>query len=156
RLDEEWDREQIARWQEIHDRAYQEPAPSGDSRFNTAGWNSTYTGQPIPANEMREQVDATVKRILALRPERVLEIGCGTGLLLHRLAPHCESYCATDISSAAIGYLRDSIGTSLPHVQLQLREADDVSGIEPGFFDVVVLNSVIQYFPSLTYLERVM
>jgi len=34
--------------------------------------------------------------------------------------------------------------------------ADDFSAIEPGAFDVVVLNSVVQYFPGAAYLERVL
>ena len=39
-------------------------------------------------------------RILALRPRRVLEIGVGSGLILSRLAPQCESYWGTDLSEA--------------------------------------------------------
>ena len=50
---------------------------------------------------MREWVDVTVARIAALQPERVLEIGCGTGLLLYRLAPNCERYVGTDFSAVA-------------------------------------------------------
>jgi hypothetical protein len=34
--------------------------------------------------------------------------------------------------------------------------ADDFSGIEPGGFDGVVLNSVVQYFPGVEYLLRVL
>ena len=34
---------------------------------------------------------STVERILALRPRRVLEIGCGTGLLLFRVAPRTRA-----------------------------------------------------------------
>jgi cyclopropane fatty-acyl-phospholipid synthase-like methyltransferase len=41
---------------------------------------------------MQEWVDRTVERILSLQPQRVLEIGCGMGLLLFRIAPHCSYY----------------------------------------------------------------
>ena len=45
------------------------------------------TGEPIPEEEMREWIDRTVRRVAGLRPDRMLEIGCGNGLLLFRLAP---------------------------------------------------------------------
>ena len=51
---------------------------------------------------MREWVETTVARILALQPRRVLEIGCGTGLLLYRIAPHVERYVGTDFSQTAL------------------------------------------------------
>ncbi len=46
------------------------------------GWNSSYTDDPIPLEEMVEWRSATVDRIMALRPRRVLEIGAGSGLVL--------------------------------------------------------------------------
>ena len=58
-----------------------------DPTFDTSGWNDSYTGEPIPPTQMREWVDGTVARIRGLAPRRVLEIGCGTGLLLFRVAP---------------------------------------------------------------------
>ena len=41
---------------------------------------------------MEEWRQDTVRRILALAPESVLEIGCGTGLLLGQIAPRCPRY----------------------------------------------------------------
>jgi len=46
----------------------------------------------IPAEQMREWINDRVERILALQPSRVLEIGCGTGLMLFQIAPHCTEY----------------------------------------------------------------
>src|SRR5262249_3965142 len=99
-------------------------------------------------------VDQTVDRILALQPKRVLEIGCGTGLLLARIAPHCDSYMGADFSGAALRYLEREIRRSDEYSNTTLleRAADDFSGIEDGWFDVVILNSVVQYFPSADYL----
>jgi amino acid adenylation domain-containing protein len=144
-------------WRAVYDQLYELPAGEDDPTFNTTGWNSSYTGQPIPTEEMREWVDRTAERILALRPRRVLEIGCGTGLLLFRVAPHCERYLAADISAEAIRGLRRELGRHrLPQVELAERAADDFSAIEPGTFDLVVINSVTQHFPDADYLVRVL
>ncbi|MGH7586664.1 MAG: amino acid adenylation domain-containing protein, partial [Gemmatimonadales bacterium] len=150
-----WNARQVARWREIYDELYGQPSPEADPRFNTIGWDSSYTGKPLPAAEMREQVEATVTRIRALGPERVLEIGCGTGLLLFSLAPGCRRYCATDVSRAAVDYVKGQL-PALPQVTVGQAAADEFAGVEAGEFDVVVLNSVVQYFPGAAYLERVL
>jgi SAM-dependent methyltransferase len=51
---------------------------------------------------MEEQISGTAARLLSRNPRRVLEVGCGTGLLLYRLTPHCEQYFGTDFSRPLI------------------------------------------------------
>ncbi|HEV2704611.1 MAG TPA: methyltransferase, partial [Pyrinomonadaceae bacterium] len=150
--------EQVAHWQALYEDMYARAPSLSDPTFNITGWNSSYTGQPIPAEEMREWVDDAVGRITSLRPQRVLEIGCGMGLLLFRIAPGCESYTGTDFSSAALNYverLLEEDGRHIPGVRLLQREADDFSGFAPQSFDTIILNSVVQYFPDVDYLLRV-
>src|SRR6185369_7368648 len=149
--------EQISRWQDVWDSAYKQIAAPVDPVFNIAGWNSSYTEEPIPASEMREWVDQTVERILSLRPRRVWEIGCGTGLLLFRVAPHCSSFHGTDLTAASIEYLKGQIAEgALRNVSVAQQSGDDFTGIEAGSFDTVILNSVVQYFPSVEYLLDVL
>ena len=91
---------------------------------------------------------------LSLRPGRVLEIGCGSGMIAARVAPTCLLYHGTDFSAAgssAPGGLR-----ALPQVTLERRAAHDFNGLEPESFDVVILNSVVQYFPDAEYLANVL
>lgn len=148
--------QQVSQWAMVFEENYGQPVEA-DATFNIVGWNSSYTGQAIPAEEMREWVDTTVGRIMALRPRRVLEIGCGTGLLLFRVAPACQHYMGCDFSANAVRLLQkatDALG--LKNVLLSQRMADNFEGIEPGSFDVVVINSVIQYFPTLEYLVDVL
>ena len=62
--------------------------------------------EPIPLEEMEEWRSATVDRIMALQPRRVLEIGVGSGLLLAQMAPVCEEYWGTDFSAPTIQTLQ--------------------------------------------------
>ena len=78
------------------------------------------------------------------------------GLLLFRLAPACEQYLATDFSNVVLDQVRAQLEKApLPQLRLLNANADNFAEMEPFSFDVVVLNSVIQYFPTVAYLERV-
>ncbi len=150
--------ELVARWRELFDSTYGGPAPAA-AAADFAGWNSSFTGEPIPPREMTEWVEETVARIAALRPQRVLEIGCGTGLLLLRLAPACSEYVGTDFSRAALERLRSHLHTldgARERVRLEQRSAEDFAGIGERSVDAVVLNSIVQYFPHADYLLTVL
>ncbi len=115
------------------------------------------SGQTIAAEQMRQWLSDRAQQILTLQPQRVLEIGCGTGLLLFQLAPHCTQYWGTDFSSVSIQYIEQQLATqALPQVKLLQKMATDFEGIEANAFDAVILNSVVQYFPSLDYLLQVL
>jgi ubiquinone/menaquinone biosynthesis C-methylase UbiE/acyl carrier protein len=162
RLDDEV--AQVAKWQTVHDHAIDSQVTDGqggptDPACNTIGWNSSFTGQPIPAEEMREWLDQTIERIVRWRPQRVLEIGSGTGMLLFRLAPTCEHYLATDISSSALAYVRSllhTLGDHASRISLMQCQADQLEEIVGGTYGAVILNSVVQYFPNVSYLLRVL
>ena len=122
------------------------------------GWNSSYTGAPIPLGQMREWRAAAVNRIRELGPRRVLEIGVGSGLLLAHLAPVCVEYWGTDFSAPTIQTLQAAVAAQSwsDRVRLRVQPADVADGLPEGHFDVVVLNSVVQYFPSAGYLLDVL
>ncbi|WP_437852408.1 amino acid adenylation domain-containing protein [Sorangium sp. So ce363] len=148
--------EHVSAWQALYDGTYGKRGAGVDPGFNITGWNSSYTGDPIDAGAMRAWRDHTVERILSFQPRRAWEIGCGTGLLLLQLAPQCAGYLGTDFSEKAISLLRPALARgTLSHVSLQRREANDFSGVAPGSFDVILLNSIVQYFPSADYLRSV-
>lgn len=150
--------EQTQQWQKIWDAAYSQPLAGQDATFNIAGWNNSYTGSLTAAGEMREWVDHTVTRILSLHPRRVLEVGCGTGLLLFRIAPHCDHYLGIDQSETAIGHIREQLrpDKQWSHVQLDNRAVDTLGHLNVNAFDTVIINSVVQYFPSVEYLVKVL
>jgi amino acid adenylation domain-containing protein len=150
--------EQVSQWGEIFDDLYRAEAPEADPTFNIIGWNSTYTGLPLPASEMEEWLDDTIRGIAALEPRRVLEIGCGTGMILFRIAPRCEAYTGIDVSGRALRSIESQlgrVGLGDGRVRLLRKSAHELDGLAAGSLDTVVVNSVAQYFPSADYLAEV-
>lgn len=148
----------VSLWQNVYEETYrQNPAPE-DLTFNTSGWRSSYTGQTIPEPEMREWLSHTIDRIRSLHPKSVLEIGCGTGMILARIAPGCDSYVGMDISAAGLDNIRTMQRTlpGLGRVTLHERSAEQTAFLESQTFDTIIINSVIQHFPDVDYLLAVL
>ena len=150
----------ISRWQKTYDLTYlTKTAASAPIGFDTVSWDSSYTRRAIPPEDMREWVDTTVDEIRKLRPKCVYEIGCGTGMLLTKIAGSCDRYVGADFSREALGRVREQLET-LPtlaeRIELMERRADNFDGLPDDSFDVVVINSVAQYFPNLAYLTHVL
>ncbi|BET96657.1 amino acid adenylation domain-containing protein [Xenorhabdus taiwanensis] len=157
----------VENWTEIFDEQYRQPmtddfknkiisdVAASDNDFG--GWMNSYTEQPIALEQMKEWLSGIMHRIEALHPHRLLEIGCGTGLLLYRYAEQCESVVASDISSEVLNrhqHVLQQRGWS--HVQLRKGDALNLGTLNTDEFDTVVINSVIQYFPNVQYLEKVL
>ncbi|MCP6760177.1 MAG: amino acid adenylation domain-containing protein [Fischerella sp. CENA71] len=150
--------EQVELWEQVFNNSYsQQVTPTEDPTLNLAGWKDSYTGEAIPSLAMQEWRDTTVNQILELAPQKVWEIGCGTGMLLFKIAPHCQHYLGTDFSSGGLQYIEQYLKQQSLNekVTLKTRAANQFDGIETNAYDLVILNSVIQYFPSLDYLLSV-
>jgi amino acid adenylation domain-containing protein len=137
------------------------PDPTHDPTLNIYGWS----GLKKTEEEVARWIEQIATRLLGLRPQRLLEIGCGTGLVLARLAPHVGEYWATDLSRAAIDHLeqraqnrqgRDGNRSGKENVKLFCRTADDFEGMPAAYFDGVILNAVLEYFPDTDYLRKVL
>jgi ubiquinone/menaquinone biosynthesis C-methylase UbiE len=151
---------QLRVWRKTYDLSqFAKDATASPVGLNTRGWNSSYTREPLPIEDMREWIETTVARVQALEPTNVLEIGCGTGLLLLRIAPLSKRYVGLDFSPAVIARLQEQLAqTSALTDRVQLGEgyADDLEQFAEDSFDTVIINSVAQYFPNLSYFERVL
>lgn len=156
------EKEKVRQWAKVYDIGYAKNIDEIDPEFNTAIWTSNYSDEPIPQEQMKEWVSTTVQRILELSPDRskapsVLEIGCGTGLLLYSLLPNLSRYVGIDNSEEAVQLIQRTCAgkKNAEHVKLFVADADDLSALPPDQFDIIVINSVAQYFPSVEYLISV-
>ncbi|NEO42625.1 MAG: amino acid adenylation domain-containing protein [Moorea sp. SIOASIH] len=150
---------QVDSWQDIfNQQIYDQLSEVTDPLFNTRGWISNYDNQPIPVEQMRIWAGDIVTQVLAQKPESVWEIGCGTGMLLFQIAPQTKKYYGTDISNVSLEYIKQQIEQEpdkYGHVSLAQKRAEDMADVADNSFDVVLLSSIVQYFPSVEYLLEV-
>ncbi len=153
--------EHLEHWAEVYDWTYRSGEGGQVPQLDLSGWRATDSGHPFPSDHMAEWADRTAELVLRHRPTRLLELGCGTGMLLYRLHPHLRGYVGSDIAEHVVERL-DALG--LPRVQVLRSAAHDIHGVVMrdalarlgGPVDCVLLNSVTQSFPSVDYLTAVL
>ncbi|MFY0310511.1 class I SAM-dependent DNA methyltransferase [Leisingera sp. D0M16] len=81
--------------------------------------------------------------------KRVLDFGCGTGLLSEKLAPHVQEVVAVDTSDRMIAVLQDK---ALPNVRALHADILDGSAAKAGDgltgFDLICASSVCGFLPD--------
>lgn len=156
-------REYLGNWAEVYDWVYERGEARHADDLDLSGWRASDTGRPFPTAHMTDWVERTVELVLRARPRVVLELGCGTGLLLHRLRRHVTAYVGTDVSPAAVARLSAAGLPGVAVLQAAAHEAGSPAvrraldglagaGTRP---DCVLLNSVTQHFPNADYLADV-
>lgn len=124
------------------------------------GWTSMYDGKLIDKADMSEWLDDTIRMILnGSTPGRVLEVGTGTGMILFNILEGLQSYLGIDPSESAARFVADATKSLImdedlrDKIEMRIGSAMDVRGLDLQHpVDVVVVNSVAQYFPSPDYL----
>jgi amino acid adenylation domain-containing protein len=147
----------VAAWKTLYQSEYLS-LDINNFKQNISGWNCSYTDEAIEKEDMLEWINATTQRIKQCNPQIILEIGSGSGLVLFNMVDACDYYYATDFSGNVINYTNNVIEKFgyKNKVSTLACAADAVpyhALTKP--YDTVVINSVIQYFPSLEYLETV-
>ncbi|MGC4807622.1 amino acid adenylation domain-containing protein [Micromonospora sp. DT233] len=137
-------------WRTQWEEVYTDLEPSGFT-----GWTSSLTREAYSDEVMREWAGHTVDALTRLGFTHVLEIGAGAGIVTRPLARKATTWLATDLSTRSVDALnadREALG---PGFAALSRPADEWDGL-PDRFDLIVLNSVIQYFPGREYLDQVL
>lgn len=144
-------------WKDIFNSAYQDKVVK-NTFFDFSGWKSSYTGKQIPNKEMMEWLNNTSRRILELHPSNVLEIGCGTGLIMYKIISQIQSYIGIDLSEIAIEELKNNIKSNKKlkeKAKVFQGSAEHLEKFKGKKFDTIIINSVIMFFDSEEYLTNV-
>ncbi|KAK5991451.1 Nonribosomal peptide synthetase dtxS1 [Cladobotryum mycophilum] len=164
-LDEQGDDDvakQVNSWEELFDQdTYSsfDNVQSDKIGRDFIGWTSMYDGSNIDTGEMNEWLDDTMKTIInGSKSLNVLELGSGSGMILFNLIPVLNSYVGLDPAQKAVSLINRS-AKSIPgldkKIQMHKGTAADIAHLGPMLPNLVITNSVAQYFPSLEYLSQV-
>ena len=152
--------EQVLAWRAVYEQTYAAETDPQRRELGTAGWRSSYTGEPIPDDEMAAWADAAFAQVRRPAPATVLDLGCGTGMVLVRAAAAGMEVTGTDASARVLGALAARLAADplIDDARVRLVEAfaDDLTAVAGETVDLVVVNSVVQYFPDAEYLGRVL
>ncbi|MGC5342992.1 amino acid adenylation domain-containing protein [Streptomyces sp. DT24] len=119
-----------------------------------SGFNHNPADQVTDA-EIRAYVEHVRDLVLADRPSpRVVEVGCGAGLVASALKGRVASYTGLDISEVALRRAERELGEDTRLVHATAGQLGAV--VAPAGADVVLMASVVQFFPGYEYLRSVL
>jgi len=129
-------------------------AEEGRDRVTAGGFVSSYTGEPFSEAEVDEYVErvATLAQPYLGPDKRVLEIGCGSGLIFEAIAPHIDHYTGLDPSEATQTRNRQRWGDA----EWVTGFAHELDSLGDRRFDLIILASTAQFFPGYGYLQQVL
>eukprot|EP00930_Biecheleria_cincta_P078885 TRINITY_DN664_c0_g1_i6.p1 TRINITY_DN664_c0_g1~~TRINITY_DN664_c0_g1_i6.p1 ORF type:complete len:1569 (-),score=306.79 TRINITY_DN664_c0_g1_i6:3-4382(-) len=181
--DDSGDKDLVSKWGAVYDEMYQdhgEGISEGDPTLNWSGYVDTYSRRTHVEHVIKEWVEWSCELVLRhqdtcfpsgkcigdVSKQSVVELGCGNGMLLFRIAPVVAKsiggqYVATDISTSGLSYVTDIIARGPPYGDLPVKThkiaAHEVLTVcEPCSTQVVLCNGVTMYFPSTEYLLECM
>jgi amino acid adenylation domain-containing protein len=146
------------RWDTLYDKSAENKGNLSATDTIDRNLLENYTDNAELAGHAEEWLKVSVERIKEIGAKNIYEIGSGAGQILFEVAPGAESYIATDYAQTAIDNINDRIlaePQKWSHVAASATAADDFSAIGDKAIDLVVINSVAQYFPDADYLINV-
>lgn len=122
------------------------------------GWVSMYDGNDMNKTELNDWLDDTIEALHdGQAAGHVLEIGTGSGMILFNLRTGLESYVGLEPSKSAAAFANNVI-SSLPALagkaEVHVGTAADIGHLNALRPDLVIINSVAQYFPTREYLAN--
>ena len=132
---------------------------SSPDPLEAAGFNMRRSERPFDEHDVLGYRDHVASFVLnatpAARPA-VLEIGCGSGLIVEALAPRASRYVAVDPSPVSVARSQEVGVRAGAEVDGVVCFAHEVAERVRGPFDCIVLASTVQFLPDLDYLINVL
>ncbi|MDG1689725.1 MAG: class I SAM-dependent methyltransferase [Flavobacteriales bacterium] len=143
-------------WGKLFDMSYHKMETLENSIKSTKVWKNSHDGSDISDDEMKEWLDNTILRLKKLIGKncKVLEIGSGNGLIFNCIIDYVEKYTGTDVAENGLRLIANSKKgkSNTEKIELFKLDALNIDKIPSVKYDLIIINSVAQYFPSLDYI----
>lgn len=123
--------------------------PAEIARFDAAAsrwWDPA--GEFRPLHELNPLRLEYLEKRVGLGGRRVLDVGCGGGLLAEGMVRRGARVTGIDLAPAAIEVARLHAIESGLHVDYRLASAEELAGAEPGAFDLVTCLELLEHVPD--------
>ncbi|OGM49923.1 nonribosomal peptide synthase [Aspergillus bombycis] len=154
--------ERVDAWKTIFDTTAYDSFTQQPNRLGRdfVGWLSMYDGCNIDIAEMHEWLDDTIITLLnGQDPGKVLEIGTGSGMVLFNITKGLQEYVGIELVPKLARMVEQIANTDerlAGRVKVHPGVADRIEDFISDFIpDLVIVNSVAQYFPSAVYLSEI-
>lgn len=124
-------------------------------------WINFWDGQSVYSDKffheaMKICLERSAKLLTPGPDDIVLDIGCGTGVLAQLLHEKVKEIHCVDTAPKMVEKARKAL-SSADNVYFNVLDADnftDLSMFEDKKFDIVIVASVVQYYPDVSVLEK--
>lgn len=108
-------------------------------------WDEDEQARDIAEEAFASLLDYVDVRASSWPRRRVLDVGCGTGLLTEKIAPFVKEVVAVDTSPGMLAVLADK---GLPNVELRCADIDHAVVPWSGRFDLIVASCLCATLPD--------
>jgi len=109
-------------------------------------WDKTSEFKPLhDINPLRLEY---INERVGLKGKRVLDVGCGGGILAESMAGLGAKVTGIDLGEAPLSVARLHLKESKLDIDYQLTSAEDLSQNQPGTFDIVTCMEMLEHVPD--------
>lgn len=134
-------------------------ARNATNEIEAGGWRNSYDGNLFSVEEMKEfaeDVYIKLKPYLNAASTSVLEIGCASGITMFKISPYVKNYIGSDMAQVNLERNQAKIvKENINNIRIVNCKADEISIFKDEKIDIVIMNSVCQYFKTKDYLCKV-
>lgn len=134
-------------------------ARNAANEIEAGGWRNSYDGSlfsPEEMEEFAEDVYIKLKPYLNSTITSVLEIGCASGITMFKIAPYVKIYIGSDMSQVNLDRNQEKIAReNIDNIRIVNCKADEISMFQDEKIDIIIMNSVCQYFGTKNYLRDI-
>lgn len=134
-------------------------ATNAQNEVGAGGFYNSFDGEAFSKEEIDQYIDNVYRKLKPYlgKDKSVVEIGCASGITMFSIVPFVGKYIGTDMAKVNLQLNKEKIeNEGITNIELVQCAADEINKAVSEKVDIVIINSVCQYFPGMEYFEDVL